>query len=65
MFTRQIKVQIGKSTVDKYNIKGRSADSGGKKNNLSIHPFPHGTRLVHLPTENGRSQSARDGHQSV
>ena len=31
MFTRQVKVQIGKNTVERYNIKGRSADSGGKK----------------------------------
>ena len=31
MFTRQVKVQVRKSTVEKYNIKGRSADSGGKK----------------------------------
>ena len=30
-----------------------------------MHLFPHRTRLFHLSTENGRSQSVRDGHQSV
>ena len=34
MFARQVKVQIGKSTVEKYSIKGESADSGGKKTTL-------------------------------
>ena len=30
-----------------------------------IHLFPHRMRLSHLSTENGRSQSVRDRHQSV
>ena len=34
MFARQVKVQIGKSTVERYSIKGKSADSGGKKTTL-------------------------------
>ena len=34
MFARQVEVQIGKSTVEKYSIEGESADSGGKKTTL-------------------------------
>ena len=30
-----------------------------------MHLFPHTTRLLHLSTENGRSQSVKDGHQRV
>ena len=32
---------------------------------LSIHFFPHRTRLFHLWSENGRIQSVRDGYQSA
>ena len=35
------------------------------KNTFPIHHFPHRTRLFHLFTENGRTQSDRDGHQGV
>ena len=34
LFTRQVKVQIGKGTVERYSIKGESAVSGGKKTTL-------------------------------
>ena len=30
LFAREVKVQIGKSTIERYSIKGKSADSGGK-----------------------------------
>ena len=63
MFTRQIKVQIGKSTLIILFIKENDADSGGKKH-LSIHFFPHGPRPFHLSTEKGTIRSVGNGHQS-
>ena len=46
LFTRQIKVQIGKSTF----IKGKMPTLAGNKY-LSIYFFLHGPRLFHLSTE--------------
>ena len=64
MLTRQVKVQIGKSTLIILTLKGKTADSDGKKH-LSIHFFPHRLRLFHLPTENVRASSVRSTHQSA
>ena len=64
MFTRQFKVQIGKST-DIIKKSKSECRLWREINNLSNHRFPHGTRPLHLATENGRTQSVRDGYQSV
>ena len=62
-FTRQIKVQIGKSTLIILYIKGKMPILARNKY-LSVHLFLHGPRLLHLSTEKVRVQSVRNGHQS-
>ena len=49
MFTRQIKVQIGKSTLGN-NYKGKMPTLTGKKQ-LSVHFFLYRPRLFHLLAE--------------
>ena len=63
MFTRQIKVQIGKSTLIILHIKGKMPTLVGNKH-LSVHFFPHGPRPFHHLTEKVRIQPVRNGHQS-
>ena len=50
LFTRQIKVQKGKSTLIITFIKGEMPTLAGNKH-LFIHFFLHGSRLLHLSTE--------------
>ena len=60
LFTRQIKVQIGKSTIIILSIKGEMPNLAGNKH-LSIHFFLHGPRLFHFSTEkNGSDPSEMD-----
>ena len=61
LFTRQIKVQIGKSFLIILSIKGK-LPAGNK--HLSVHIFLYGPRLLHLSTEKVRVQSVRNGHQN-
>ena len=63
LFTRQIKVQIGKSTLIIIIIKGE-VPTLAKNKQLSVHFFPHGPRIFHLSTEKVRVRSVRNGHQS-
>ena len=63
MFTRQIKVQIGKSTLFIIFIKEKIPTLAGNKQ-FSVHFFLHGQRLFHLSTENVRVRSVGNGHQS-
>ena len=63
LFTRQIKLQIGKSTVIILFIKRKMPTLEGNKY-LSVHFFLHGPRIFHLSTENVRIQSVGNGHQS-
>ena len=64
MFTRQVKAQIGKNTFDIITSKLKMPTLAGNRQ-LFLHFFHHRTRLFHLSTENGRSQSIGDGHQSA
>ena len=63
-FTRQIKVQIGKSTLIVLYTKGKMPILARNKY-LSVHLFLYGSRLLHLSTEKVRVRSVRNGHQSV
>ena len=63
MFTRQIKVQIGKSTLTMLFIKEKMPTFAGNKH-LSVHFFLHGPRLFHLSTEEVRFRSVGNGRQS-
>ena len=63
IFTRQIKVQIGKSTLIILFIKEKMPTLAGNKH-PSIHFFLHGPRLFHLSTEKVRVRSIGNGHQS-
>ena len=63
LFTRQIKVQIGKSTLIILFTKEKMPTLAGNKHS-SIHFFPHGPRLFHLSTEKVRVRSVGNGHQS-
>ena len=62
LFTRQIQVQIGKSTLIILSRKGKMPTVAGNKH-LSVHFFLHGPRLFHLSTEKVRVQSVRNGHR--
>ena len=62
MFTPQIKVQIGESTLIIKFLKGKTTTLSENKH-LSVHFFPHGRRLFHLLTEKSTVQSVRNGHQ--
>ena len=63
MFTRQIKVQIRKSTLIVLSIEEKMPTLAGNKH-PSVLFFPHGPSLFHLSTENVRVQSVKNGHQS-
>ena len=63
LFTRQVKVRIGKSTSVIVSVKGKMPSLAGSKH-LSVHFFLHGLRLFYLSTEKVRVQSVRNGHQS-
>ena len=63
LFTRQIKVQLGKSTLLILSIKGKTPTPVGNKDS-SIQFFLHGPRLFHLSTEKVPVQSVRNGHPS-
>ena len=63
LFTRQIKVQIGKSTLIILFIKAEMPTLAGNKH-LSIHFLLHGPHLFHLSTEKVRVRSVGNGHQS-
>ena len=63
MFTRQIKTQIGMSTLIILPKKGKMPTLAGIKH-PSVHSFPHRPRLIHLPTEEVRVESVRNGYQS-
>ena len=52
MYTRQINVQTGKSTLFILFIKEEMPTLAGKKH-ISIHFFLHGPSLFHLSTEKG------------
>ena len=62
MFTRQIKLQIGRSTLIILCEKGKMATPVRNKH-LSVHFFPRGLRLFHLSTEKIRVQSVKNGYQ--
>ena len=59
MFTRQFKLQIGKSTLIIMFIKGRMPTLAENKQ-LSIHFFLQGPRLFHLSTEKVRVQPVKN-----
>ena len=63
LFTRQIKVQIGKSTSIEIFIKGKLPTSAGNKH-PSVHIFFHGARLFHLSMEKVRVRVVGNGHQN-
>ena len=63
LFTRQIKVQIGKSTLIILFKKEKIPNLAGNKHS-SIHFFPHGPRPFHLSREKVRVRSVGNGHQS-
>ena len=63
LFTRQVKVQIGKSTLIILFIKERMPTLAGNKH-PSVRFFLHGPRLFHLSTEKVRVRSVGNGHQS-
>ena len=63
MFTRRIRVQIGKRTLIILLIKGQVPTLAGNKH-LSVHFFLQGPRLLHLSTEKVRGRSVGNGHQS-
>ena len=62
MFTRQIKVQIEKSSLFILFKKEKMPTLGGNKH-PSVHFFLHGPRVFHLSTEKVRVRSAGNGHQ--
>ena len=63
LFTRQIKVQLGKSTLIILSRKGKPPTPVRNKDS-SVQFFLHGPRLFHLSTEKVPVQSVRNGHQS-
>ena len=63
LLKRQIKMQIGKSTLIILFIKEKMPTLAGKKH-LSVHFFLRGPRLFHLSTEKVRVRSVGIGHQS-
>ena len=63
LFTRQIKVQIGKSTLIIFFIKEKMPTLAGNKH-FSVHLLLHGPRLFHLLTEKVKIRSIAIGHQS-
>ena len=63
LFTRQIKVRIGKSILFILFIKGKMPTLARNKH-PSVHFFLHGPRLFHLSTEKVRVRSVGNGHQS-
>ena len=64
MFTRQVKVQIGKSTLKITTLKSKCR-LWREMNIFSLRFFLHRTSLFHLSTENGRTFSVRDGYPSA
>ena len=63
LFTRQIKVQIGKSTLIITFIKEKMPTLAGNKH-FSVHFFLHGPRLFHLSTEKVRARYVINGQKS-
>ena len=63
LFTRQIKVQIGKSTLIILFTKEKMPTLAGNKHS-SNHFFFHGPRPFHFSTEKVRVRSVGIGHQS-
>ena len=63
MFTRQIKVQVGKSTFIILFIKGGMPFLAEKKH-PSINFFVHVPRVFYLSREKARVRSVGNGHQS-
>ena len=64
LFTRQMKVQIGKSTLIILFIKGKRMPTLAGNKHPSVHFSPHGTRPFHLSTEKSTVRSVGNGHQS-
>ena len=63
LYTRQLKVQIGKSTLIILFTKKKLPTLVGNKH-LSVHIYLHRPRLFHLSTGNVRVRPVRNGHQS-
>ena len=63
LFTRQINVQLGKSTIIVLFVKEKLPTLARNKH-YYVQFFFHGPRLFNLSTEKVRVRSVRNGHQS-